>query len=73
MFFPWGCWFCPLLPRRDVQLETVVGNPFELPKIDNPTQADIDKWHKIYIEKLVDLFERNKAKFGYGDRKLELW
>lgn len=35
-----------------------------LPKIPNPTQADIDKWHAHYIEKLVDLFERNKAKFG---------
>lgn len=73
MFFPWGCWFCPLLPRQKIRLETVVGNPFELPQIDEPTQEDIDKWHQIYIEKLVDLFERNKEKFGYGDRTLELW
>ena len=54
-------------------LETVVGNPFRLPKIAEPSQEEIDKWHAIYVERLVDLFERNKAKFGYGERELELY
>ena len=54
-------------------LETVVGNPFRLPKIADPSQEDIDKWHAVYVQKLVDLFDRNKAKFGYGDRELELY
>lgn len=73
VFFAWGTWWNPLLPRCDVALETVIGNPIQLPKIPNPTQADIDKWHDHYIDKLVDLFERNKAKFGYPDRTLELF
>ena len=72
-FACWGIWWCPLLPRGKVALETVVGNPFVLPKIAAPTQADIDKYHAMYVEKLVDLFERNKAKFGYGERVLEIY
>lgn len=38
-----------------------VGNPIDLPTIPNPTKADIDKWHALYVEKLVDLFERCEA------------
>lgn len=73
VFACWGIWWCPLLPRGHVAMETVVGNPMVLPKIAEPTQAEIDHWHGLYIEKLVDLFERNKAKFGYADRELELY
>ena len=72
-FFAWGTWWCPLLPRSEVPLETVIGNPIRLPKIDNPSNEEIDKWHRLYIEKLQDLFNRNKAKFGYADRNLELY
>jgi hypothetical protein len=54
-------------------LITVVGNPITLPRIDNPTQEQVDHWHGVYVEKLVDLFERNKARFGYADRTLNLY
>lgn len=57
---------------RHAPLNTVVGNPIKLPKIDNPTQEDVDKWHAVYVEKLIDLFERNKGRFGYKDRELNL-
>lgn len=73
VFACWGIWWCPLLPRGHVAMETVVGNPIVLPKIAEPTQEQIDHWHRIYIEKLIDLFERNKAQFGYADRELELY
>lgn len=73
LFACWGIWWCPLLPRGQVALETVVGNPFQLPKLADPSKEDIDKWHGRYVEMLVDLFERNKAKFGYGERVLEIY
>ncbi|EWM29372.1 diacylglycerol acyltransferase family protein [Nannochloropsis gaditana] len=73
LFACWGIWWCPLLPRGQVALETVVGNPFQLPKLADPSKEDIDKWHGRYVELLVDLFERNKAKFGYGERVLEIY
>lgn len=59
--------------RRDNPINTVIGNPIKLPLIPNPTAADVKKYHAIYVEKLVDLFERNKERFGYGDRKLNLY
>jgi hypothetical protein len=72
-FLAWGKWYCPVLPRNDHPLNTVIGNPIHLPKISKPTTEDVEKYHAIYIEKLVDLFERNKARFGYGDRTLNLY
>ena len=73
VFFPWGLWCFPLLPKPDVSLCTVYGNPLPLPKIENPTQAEIDQYHAKYIECLQDLYDRYKGKFGYKDRKLELF
>jgi hypothetical protein len=73
VFACWGIWWCPLLPRGHVGMETVVGNPIILPKIAEPTQEQIDHWHAIYVDKLIDIFERNKAKFGYADRELEIY
>lgn len=51
----------------------VIGNPIALPKIPDPTPEDVEKWHAVYVDKLVDLFERNKANFGYPNRQLELF
>src|SRR6056297_570746 len=73
IFFARGRWFFPLLPERATPLNAVVGNPIDLPRIADPTQEDIDKYHAIYIEKLTALFERNKAAFGYPDRELHLF
>ena len=64
---------CGDLCRRNQPLHTVLGNVIKLPKIDKPTDEDVAKYHKIYIEKLVDLFERNKARYGYADRTINLY
>jgi Diacylglycerol acyltransferase len=32
--------------------DTVFGKSLQLPKIEHPTQEDIDKWHAIYMEEL---------------------
>jgi 2-acylglycerol O-acyltransferase 2 len=65
-----GCWFCPLLPRTDVELHTVVGKALSLPRIDEPSAEDIEKWHGIYMVELEALYEEHKAQFGYAGRKL---
>jgi 2-acylglycerol O-acyltransferase 2 len=71
--FPFGWLFCPLLPRRDVDLHIVVGQPVQLPLIKEPTRADVAKYHAAYIKALCALFDRHKAAFGAADRELELW
>jgi len=69
----WGpYWYAPWLPRRDVPLHTVIGSPLKLPVIEDPTKEDVKKWHGVYVEKLTELFDTHKGRFGYGDRELEI-
>ena len=67
-----GSWFCPLLPRTDVELHTVMGKALHLPRIDEPTKEDVDHWHAMYIKELEALYAEHKAQFGYGTRELQI-
>jgi 2-acylglycerol O-acyltransferase 2 len=49
-----------ILPRR-VPLTTVLGEPIIVPKIEKPSQEEIDKWHSLYIEKLKDVYRDYKG------------
>jgi 2-acylglycerol O-acyltransferase 2 len=54
------------LPRR-IPLVTVIGEPIPLPKIEKPTDEDIEKYHTIYIENLKRLYNEYK---GSDDLKI---
>jgi diacylglycerol O-acyltransferase-2 len=41
-----------------------VGEPITIPKLEHPTQQDIDLYHTMYVEALVKLFDKHKTKFG---------
>ena len=70
----WGPrWWCPLLPRDDVALHTVVAEPVRLPRIENPTRSDVEKYHGAYVTALTRLYDTHKAQFGYHDRELEVF
>lgn len=49
--------WCPLLPRR-ARLMTVFSEPIVLPKVQNPSKEDVDKWHSVYLEVLEALSSR---------------
>eukprot|EP00656_Telonema_subtile_P002555 TRINITY_DN11144_c0_g1_i1.p1 TRINITY_DN11144_c0_g1~~TRINITY_DN11144_c0_g1_i1.p1 ORF type:complete len:235 (-),score=59.72 TRINITY_DN11144_c0_g1_i1:191-895(-) len=69
----WGPhWWCPLLPDSEVQIHTVVGNHFKLPKIPEPTPEQVKEYHELYISKLTELYNRYKGRFGHKERELEL-
>jgi len=68
----WGRWWCPLLPRADVELNTVYGAVLELPRIDEPTPDQVAEWHRRYMDLVVEVFEAHKGQFGVGSRKLEI-
>lgn len=68
MGLPW----CPLLPRQGVELLTYVGPPLELPKITNPTTAEVSEWHGKYVTALRELFDKHKGEAGKPDAKLEV-
>jgi len=73
--FPIGKWWCPLLPRHDVGLHTVVGKKLVLPKIEEPTPEDVAKWHAVYVGELKALFDRHKATCSArgAAAELEIW
>lgn len=56
--------FCCLSP---------VGAPIPVEKMENPSKADIEALHKLYVEKLVELFDTQKTKYGISaDQKLTI-
>lgn len=55
-----------LLPHRR-PVNVVVGAPIPVTKVEKPTPEQLDDLHATYIEKLKQLFESNKAKYGVPD------
>lgn len=51
--------FGPLPHRR--QIVTVIGMPLEVPKIESPTNAEIEKWHEEYVRALMKLYRDNRC------------
>ena len=43
---------------------TVSGKAIELPKIENPSKEDIDKYHEIYIKGLKELYDTYASKYA---------
>lgn len=71
--FFWGpLWCAPWLPRRDVALHTVLGAPVQLPRVEDPSEAEVAAWHARYVAAITEVFDTHKARFGYGDRELEI-
>lgn len=52
-----------LLPFRK-ELNTVLGAPIPVKKNENPSNEEIDELHSLYINKLTELFEEHKQKYG---------
>ncbi|XP_072033450.1 2-acylglycerol O-acyltransferase 2-like [Amphiura filiformis] len=55
-----------LLPYRR-PIDTVVGKPIPVRKIENPSREEIDEIHQKYIQRLQELFDENKTKFGINE------
>jgi hypothetical protein len=69
-----GCLFIGkflFYPRTDVDLCTVIGKPLDLPIIPNPTKDDVEKYHMMYMDSLVSLYNRYKKEFD-SSQNLEL-
>jgi len=62
-----GTIFCGkygLWPRYDIEIVTVIGKGIEMPIIEKPTFEEVDKYHKIYVDSLKSIFERNKERYS---------
>lgn len=47
-----------------------VGEPITIPKIDNPSQKEVDFYHSMYVDSLVKLFDKYKSKFGLPETEV---
>lgn len=47
------------IPEYHCEIHTVVGKSIILPIIDQPSNELIDKYHEIYKERLIDLYNRH--------------
>ncbi|POI24254.1 hypothetical protein CIB84_011996, partial [Bambusicola thoracicus] len=60
----WG-----LLPYSK-PITTVVGEPITIPKIDNPSQKEVDFYHGVYVDSLIKLFDKYKGRFGLPETEV---
>jgi len=69
----WGEWWIPIFPKSSARIVTVIGKALHLPRIPEPSDEDVQKYHGRYVAALEELFETHKAAAGYPDSKLEIW
>jgi hypothetical protein len=62
-----------LLPHWDQDLHVVVGPPVELPKLEQPSQEDVNKYHALYVQALQALFEKHKKAYAGEGATLEVF
>ncbi|XKL69077.1 hypothetical protein PGB90_006846 [Kerria lacca] len=60
-----------LLPRR-THINTVVGKPIALPKVENPSEELINKYHKQFFQELMELFEEYKHEYDCAGNEAQL-
>ena len=69
-FFGRFGWF--LGPPRRTPVTVCLGNPVQCPRLDNPTQEDIDKYHGYMLDAFREVFDTHKRAYGWGDKELRI-
>eukprot|EP00602_Paraphysomonas_sp_CaronLab_P004684 CAMPEP_0185018216 /NCGR_PEP_ID=MMETSP1103-20130426/1012_1 /TAXON_ID=36769 /ORGANISM="Paraphysomonas bandaiensis, Strain Caron Lab Isolate" /LENGTH=202 /DNA_ID=CAMNT_0027547947 /DNA_START=142 /DNA_END=750 /DNA_ORIENTATION=- len=70
----WGRLAAPLVPLK-VPITVEIGEPIAVEKkaVEDISSADIDALHSKFIEGMVKLFDKTKAKHGCKDAKLHIF
>lgn len=71
LVLPYGPCGLPGIPFKD-RMRMVVGPPLEIPRIEAPTEAQVNEHHGRYCKELGNLFERHKGPAGYGHVRLNI-
>ena len=60
-----GVFGLPLGPAKPVQYTLIAGSPIPVGAAQpEPSQEEIDKFHRIFVDDLVALYERHKSTYG---------
>lgn len=59
-------------PSHDIPLDSIISSGIDLPKIDNPTQKDIDYYHELYVKEVEYLYYKYCKKYN-GNGNLEIF
>ena len=77
----WGRWGLPLGFAKPNKISMVVGEAIEVGEGGKPGKPimrddidpkDIERVHAVFCEKMVELFEKHKDLYGYGERTLKI-
>jgi len=61
----WGKFL--LLPNYDIDICSVIGKGIQLPLIKDPTNEEVEYYHKLYIESITALYNRYKKQFNAAE------
>jgi len=64
----WGRFLLPI-PYR-VPIVGLMGKVIEVPKKENPTEEEIEHYHNLLMVKMVELFDKYKAEYGWEHKQL---
>ena len=67
-----GMFGIPMGPAKPCEYTTIIGKPIPVPKIVDPTQEDIEKYHAIFISEMTRIYEANKADYGMENVDLRI-
>jgi hypothetical protein len=70
LFF--GQFGIPLFIPKSAPLTVVVGDLIQVPKFETFSQADIDKYHGMFIDAMREIFESHKQQFGMENTELRI-
>eukprot|EP00811_Abedinium_folium_P035188 NODE_8001_length_1531_cov_4.324786.p1 GENE.NODE_8001_length_1531_cov_4.324786~~NODE_8001_length_1531_cov_4.324786.p1 ORF type:complete len:365 (-),score=95.70 NODE_8001_length_1531_cov_4.324786:325-1419(-) len=62
----------PFGPPMRTPVLVAFGEPMVIPKIENPSYEDIERYHAEFMVALVKVFDTHKAAYGWPDKELRL-
>jgi Diacylglycerol acyltransferase len=66
-----GRWGWLLGPPRRIPITVCLGDPLQCPKMENPTQEQIDEYHTKLLAGFQQVFDQHKEAYGWKHKTLE--
>lgn len=67
---PWG--LLPFGPPYRTPVLLAFGEPVIVPKVEKPTQEQIDEYHDKMMNSFIEAFDKHKTAYGWPDKRLKL-